>query len=177
MVSTSIRKQLSNQQSNLDRVSSQLGSILGRFWGQDEPQLAPNRSKNRSQKRYKKRSHFRSPQDRFLIDFGLQLGGSRGVRWGSVGRLFGLLKLPWSQDEPKSPPRSPRVPPRGVLEPPRPLQEASWERFYTILTPKDPPKTSATTPPTAFPKNLQDPSKSHQDNPQETLRTTPRPRF
>ena len=68
-----------------------------------------------------------------MIDFGLQLGGSRGVRRGSVGRLFGLLKLPWSQDEPKSPPRSPRVPPRGLLGPPRPLQEASWERFYTIL--------------------------------------------
>ena len=100
---TSFQKQLSNPCSNLDRFWSQLGSILEGFWGQGEPQLAPNRSKNRSQKRYKKRSHFRSPQDRFLIDFGLQLGGSRGVRWGSVGPLFGLLKPSWSQDDPKSP--------------------------------------------------------------------------
>ena len=53
--------------------------------------------------------------ERFLNDFGLELGGSRGVRWGSVGRLFGLLKLSWSQDDPKSPPRSPKTPPRGLL--------------------------------------------------------------
>ena len=55
--------------------------------------------------------------DGFLNDFGPQLGGSRGVRWGSVGRLFGLLKPSCSQDGPKSPPRSPKAPPRSLLGP------------------------------------------------------------
>ena len=94
---------------------------LALYWeglgGQDGAKMAPNRFKNRSQNRSKKWSTFGSPQDRFLIDFGLQLGGSRGVRGGSVGRLFGLLKLSWSQDEPKSSPRSPKTLPRALLEP------------------------------------------------------------
>ena len=89
----------------------------GGFGGQDGAKMAPNRFKNRSQNRSKKWSTFGSPQNGFLIDFGLQLGGSRGVRWGSVGRLFGLLKLSWSQDEPKSSPRSPKTLPRALLEP------------------------------------------------------------
>ena len=43
--------------------------------------------------------------------------GVQGGPWGSVGRLFGLLKLSWSQDEPKSSPRSPKTLPRALLEP------------------------------------------------------------
>ena len=94
---------------------------LALFWegfgGQDGAKMAPNRFKNRSQNRSKKWSTFGSPQDRFLNDFGPQFGGSRGVRWVSVGRLFGLLKQSWSQDEPKSSPRSPKTLPRALLEP------------------------------------------------------------
>ena len=92
---------------------------LALFWegfgSQVGAKMVPNRSKNRSKHRSKKWSPFGSSQDRFSSDFGPQLGGSRGVRWGSVGRLFGLLKLSWSQDEPKSPPRSPKTRPRTFL--------------------------------------------------------------
>ena len=101
---------LINFSANLALFWEGLGSQVG-------AKMVPNRSKNRSKHRSKKWSPFGSSQDRFLNDFGPQLGGSRGVRWGSVGRLFGLLKLSWSQDEPKSSPRSPKTLPRALLEP------------------------------------------------------------
>ena len=115
MVPTSIRKQLSNQHTP---TWIDFGANLAPFWegfgGQDGAKMAPNRSKNRSKNQSKKWSPFGSHLDRFLIDFGLQLGGSRGVRWGSVGRLFRLLNISWSQDVGKSP-----------QDPPRPLQDPS----------------------------------------------------
>ena len=54
--------------------------------------------------------------DRLKIDFSPILGPNLGGP-GAVGRLFGLLKLSWSQDEPKSFPRSPKTLPRALLEP------------------------------------------------------------
>ena len=126
MVPTSIRKQLSNQHSNLDRFSSQLGSILGGFWGPRWGQVGPNRSKNRSSSRSEKWSLFESLLGPILVDFGLQLDSQEGAPeiifqgfWGS-----------WSHLGAKMAPRPSQEPTRAPKTPPRPLQEAPWERFW-----------------------------------------------
>ena len=117
MLYTKINKTWSNiHQKTTLKSMLQFWSILeptwlyfGKVWGAKlEPkwyQIALKIDPNIDQKKW---SPFGSSQNR-SSDFGPQLGGSRGVQWESVVRLFGLLKLSWSQEDPKSPPRSPRT--------------------------------------------------------------------
>ena len=82
---------------------------MGPGWHQIAPKIYPKIDQQ-------KLSPFGSSQDRFVNDLGPQLGGSRGVLWGSVGRLFGLLSSLGTKMMPRAPkiPQDPSKRPLGI---------------------------------------------------------------
>ena len=117
MVPTSIRKQLSNQHSNLDRFWSQLDSILGGFWGPRWGQVGTKSFQKSIFKSIIKMITFRialgADFDRFWAPKWPPRGGPRnqfstflkllGPSWGHLGAILG--------------PRWPKTPPRQLCGP------------------------------------------------------------
>ena len=117
LVPTSIKKQLSNQHSNLHWFSSQLGPILGGFWkprwGQVGTKLIPKSIFKSIIKTITFRIALGADFDRFWAPKWPPRGGPRN----QFSTFLGLLGPSWGQDGP------------------RPLQDSSADRFWSILGP------------------------------------------
>ena len=132
MMPTSIKKQLSNQHSNLDRFWSQLGLIVGGFggsrWGQVGTKSLPNRSSNQSTK---------------MITFWIALGGDFAPFWAPTlpprggprnhfSMFLGLLRQSWCQNGPKTSPRPPKSPQGPSKRPPKIDFGTQINGFWTL---------------------------------------------